>query len=199
MIEVRPAIPADVAQLAAGFARAFYDDPLMSWMVPDGHTRLKRLRVFFAHSLGRMVVKRARDVYTTTDVAGAATWAQPDEWKLPVRSMIGGVPGMLRAVGVGAMVRIGRAHAFLESKHPREPHMYLEGLAIDPPHQRKGVASALLRVVLDRCDTEGIPAYLTTQNRNNVPFYGRHGFAVTGEVDIPGGGPNMWLMWREPV
>jgi len=43
-----------------------------------------------------------------------------------------------------------------------------------------------------------LPAYLTTQNPDNVPFYARHGFAVTDEVDIPGDGPHMWLMWRVP-
>ena len=197
-IAVRRATPDDVPQLAAAFARAFYDDPLMSWMVPDRSNRLERLRRFFTHSLRRMITKNVRDVYTTINVAGAATWAQPGEWKLPVRVMLPGVPGMLRAVGPAAMARISRAHIFLEAKHPHEPHMYLEGLATDPPHQRQGIASALLRHVLDRCDVEGLPAYLTTQNPDNVPFYVRHGFTITGEIDIPAGGPHMWLMWRDP-
>jgi hypothetical protein len=31
-----------------------------------------------------------------------------------------------------------------------------------------------------------------------VPFYERHGFRVTRELTVPGGGPVLWLMWREP-
>jgi len=31
-----------------------------------------------------------------------------------------------------------------------------------------------------------------------VPFYERHGFRVIGELSIPGGGPTLWLMWRDP-
>jgi GNAT superfamily N-acetyltransferase len=198
MIEVRRATPADVPRLASAFARAFLDDPLMTWVVPDEDRRLERLRRFFAYGLGRMVTHNIRDVYTTTNAAGAATWAQPGEWKLPARKMLPAVHGVLRAIGPGGLMRIGRAHTFLESKHPHEPHAYLEGLATDPNSQGKGIGSALIQVVLVRCDEGQLPAYLTTQNPDNVPFYRRHGFDVTGEVDIPGGGPHMWLMWREP-
>ena len=53
--------------------------------------------------------------------------------------------------------------------------------------------------VLERCDEEGIPAYLESSNARNVPFYRRHGFGVTTELQIPGGGPMLWLMWREPL
>ena len=31
-----------------------------------------------------------------------------------------------------------------------------------------------------------------------MPFYERHGFTVIGELTIPGGGPTLWLMWRDP-
>ncbi len=149
-ISVRRAVPADVPRLASAFARAFLDDPLMTWVVPEEAGRLERLRRFFAHGLGRMVARIVRDVYTTTEVAGAATWAQPGEWKLPARQMLPGVPGMLRAIGPGGLMRIGRAHTFLESKHRREPHAYLEGLATDPDFQRTGVGSALIQVVLEK-------------------------------------------------
>jgi hypothetical protein len=31
-----------------------------------------------------------------------------------------------------------------------------------------------------------------------VPFYERHGFQVVGQLDVPGGGPHLWLMWHDP-
>ncbi len=29
-------------------------------------------------------------------------------------------------------------------------------------------------------------------------LYERHGFEVTGEFNLPSGGPPLWQMWREP-
>jgi len=46
-------------------------------------------------------------------------------------------------------------------------------------------------------DAEGLPAYLESSKESNVPFYERHGFAVTETFDLPDG-PRLWLMWRDP-
>lgn len=41
------------------------------------------------------------------------------------------------------------------------------------------------------------PAYLESTNPRNVSLYERHGFAVTGSIDLPGG-PSLSAMWRDP-
>jgi GNAT superfamily N-acetyltransferase len=97
------------------------------------------------------------------------------------------------------MRRSARAYNFLQSHHPAEPHWFLESVATDPDAQGKGVATALLAPITERCDREGTVAYLETQNSRNVSFYEHRGFVVTGEVDIPGGGPRIWLMKRAPA
>jgi hypothetical protein len=52
--------------------------------------------------------------------------------------------------------------------------------------------------VLERCDAEGLPSYLETQRRANIPFYKRFGFSLQGEVTVLDS-PPLWLMWREPL
>jgi ribosomal protein S18 acetylase RimI-like enzyme len=86
----------------------------------------------------------------------------------------------------------------IERRHPQEPHWYLAVLGTDPAHQGEGVGSALVRHVLDDPANAGEPAYLETETEANVPFYERHGFRVVGELDVPSGGPHLWLMWRDP-
>ena len=106
-------------------------------------------------------------------------------------------PTLVRLLGR----RVGLATSVLttiERAHPPGPHYYLAGLGTDPTHQGTGVGSAVLGPVLARCDQEGIGAYLESSKERNVPFYNRHGFEVTRELQLPKGGPPIWLMWREP-
>ena len=68
-----------------------------------------------------------------------------------------------------------------------------------PDRQGRGFGSHLMQPVLERCDADGTPAYLETDTERNVQLYERHGFKVTEEFPLPGGGPPVWLMWREPA
>ncbi len=49
---------------------------------------------------------------------------------------------------------------------------------------------------LDRVNAEHACAYLVASRRDNVPYYQRFGFEVTGAIVLPDGGPTMWPMWR---
>lgn len=55
-----------------------------------------------------------------------------------------------------------------------------------------------MRSSLARCDGEYCPAYLESTKAENLPYYRRFGFAVTGEIVLPEGGPTLWPMWRDP-
>jgi ribosomal protein S18 acetylase RimI-like enzyme len=39
-----------------------------------------------------------------------------------------------------------------------------------------------MKHALDRCDSEGLPAYLESTNPRNISLYQRHGFQVMGEI-----------------
>ena len=66
-------------------------------------------------------------------------------------------------------------------------------LATRPEWQSGGLGSALLGSVPDRCDRDGMPAYLEACSERNL----QHGFEVSGIVTLPVG-PPLWCMWREP-
>jgi hypothetical protein len=51
--------------------------------------------------------------------------------------------------------------------------------------------------MLERCDREGVSAYLDAPSPDNKRLYERHGFRAGAEY-APEGGPPFWPMWREP-
>jgi ribosomal protein S18 acetylase RimI-like enzyme len=92
-----------------------------------------------------------------------------------------------------------RARLRMEGRHPRKPpHWYLAMMGVDPQWQGRGIGSKLMRPALETLDAEGTPAYLEASTPRSRALYERHGFVVTGEFNLPSGGPPLWQMWREP-
>jgi ribosomal protein S18 acetylase RimI-like enzyme len=192
---VRTATGADVEAISAALARAFDDDPVMTWFFPHEARRRRRLPRFMA-AMTRIAALPHGAVYTTDGHDGAALWSPPGTWKTTLTGQMRLAPAMVGLLGARLPLAL-RTFALIEKGHPEEPHWYLMTLGTDPPSQGKGIGSALMAPVLDRCDREGIPAYLESSKESNIAFYRRHGFEVTRQVDLPGG-PSMWPMWRDP-
>jgi predicted N-acetyltransferase YhbS len=58
----------------------------------------------------------------------------------------------------------------------------LAGLAVDPDHQRKGLAGKLIRTVLVKADQDGLPTYLEA-TPDGAPVYPRFGFEQKDEFE----------------
>ncbi|MEU5993409.1 GNAT family N-acetyltransferase [Spirillospora sp. NPDC047418] len=197
---VRTAAGADAAAIAPVLARAFDDDPVWRWLLPDDASRVRRLTGLFGVLLRRVHLRHGATETAGRDgaVAAAALWDPPGHWRVPVRLQAAQAVPLLRILGARVPVTL-RTLGAIERHHPREPHWYLSVLGTDPPAQGGGLGGALLRSRLDRCDTAGIPAYLESSKEQNVPYYERFGFRVTRELALPGRGcPPVWLMWRDP-
>jgi GNAT superfamily N-acetyltransferase len=182
-------------------ARAFFDDPLLMYILPDDATRAKPLEWFMTK--GATYGHKYGEVYTTDEkVEGNAVWLPPGDVKLTMTRMA--MTGMLAAplkFGLGAFNRFMKVMNHLEHLHERdlpEKHWYLMILGVDPPRQGQGVGGALIQPILARADAEGLPCYLETMKTRNVPFYQKHGFEVIVEDDLPAGGPHFWTMKRSP-
>jgi GNAT superfamily N-acetyltransferase len=186
---------ADVERVAAASARAFYDDPLQVWALPDDTTRLAKLEAMFALQT-RVAALPLGECYTDESCSVACFWAPPGQWQPPPDVVAELAP--LREILAEGLTRFIAAMQAMHVVHPNDPHWYLQGLGTDPPRQRHGLASASLVPVLERCDAEGVPAYLESTKERNVAFYEGHGWRVTGTIDLPEGGPRLWSMWRDP-
>jgi ribosomal protein S18 acetylase RimI-like enzyme len=197
---VRPFARTDLSATVATLTRAFDDDPVMMWIFPDERMRRRRLPPFFASTLrGTGLRHDGTEVSVSAggSVLGAAIWLPPGTWRPPLWRQLLALPGVMLRLGSRLPVASATYGALLRV-HPSRPHWYLSGIGTDPPAQGTGVGSELMRSRLVRCDADQLPAYLESSKERNVPFYERHGFQVIGELSLPGGGPTLWLMWRDP-
>ncbi len=195
-VTVRKANADDAQVLGAVLARAFTDDPVMRWLLPSDAGRAHRLPRLFAMELRYLYLPHA-EVYTTVDVAGAVMWAPPDGWRTPPSNLLRAVPRLVWTLRAQLPAAV-RCVSTIERAHPHEAHWYLAVVGTEPARQHEGIGSALLAPVLERCDRDHVPAYLESSKEDNLGFYRRLGFDVTATIDLPGGGPRVWLMWRQP-
>jgi ribosomal protein S18 acetylase RimI-like enzyme len=205
-IDVRFAQKADVRALSRTLGRAFHDDPIMKWMLPDDARRAKALPRMWAtmarhHYLacgGAEIATNGggAEIATNGPEVGAATlWDPPGRWKQTPREELRMAPAFLLAFR-SKMAGAQKIADIMKEKHPEEPHWYLFAIGSDPTVRGAGFGQALMRCRLDRCDAEHAPAYLESTKEETVPYYMRFGFEVMGELKLPGGCPSMWPMWR---
>jgi GNAT superfamily N-acetyltransferase len=186
---LRRASTQDIRPLKAVLAEAFFEDPILGWLMPKDSKRLARLRRYFAIELRHLALARGR-VWTTSDLAGAALSLAPGAWRSPLRVTL--LEGSAFGVHLSRAARLGAA---IEWRHLRGPHYYVRDVGVLPDMQGRGLGRALLRPTLERCDREGLPAYLEASSERSAELYERLGFQITRELRV-GGSPPLRLMVR---
>jgi len=195
--EVRKARAGETLVLSRALARAFFEDPLGTYVVPDPARRLGIIEQGFDLFLRRVWIGH-EETYAVGDTAmGACIWEPPGTWKIGAAKQLSMLPAMLGAFG-RSLPRLLSALNAAERGHPEEPHYYLAILGVEPESQGRGRGSAMMYPVLSRCDAERVPAYLEASTPRNRELYERHGFEVTEEFQMGRGGPTFWRMWRAP-
>ena len=172
---------------------AFDADPLYRWLYPDLTTRPEALADNLSLSLN---LARARGVVMTAHAGQAVSL-----WTPPGVALLDDPSPFVALLQHRAPSRLAPALAGMRAcaaYEPRTPTWVLHVLAVHPRRQGQGVAAELVRPVLQRCDAEGLSAYLESSNIRNVPFYCRIGFEILAEIQIAPGGPIMRPMLRRP-
>jgi GNAT superfamily N-acetyltransferase len=199
----RSALPLTLSQIkpaAAVLARAFYQDPFFTFVIPDGSRRVKILPWLFERML-RYGLRYGR-VLGTPSLEGVAIWLGPENpsLRLPGALWSGlfllpfklGCQGLLRSLRLEACA--GRLHkTCLTSRH-----WYLVAMGVEPSLQGQGLGAALLAPILAQADRDALACYLETNNQTNLPFYQRNGFTVVGHAQAIPSGPYTWGMLRKP-
>lgn len=184
----------DIGVAADIAAEAFYDDPLMSWVIPDDSTRLGLLRIAFIGLSNSFVGPTC--VLDVVDDGCVAMWRAPD-WVQPPDE--GGDDDRESPFPADVQERFRILGELMEIAHPHdEPHWYLNVLGTRPSRQGQGLGARTLGPMCARFDAEGVPAYLESSNPRNMTLYRRQGFEEINEpIQMPDG-PALYPMWRAP-
>lgn len=191
--DVRRLEPGERDAALASTVAAFGTDPLLRWVWPEDDRYAACAPGFFGLLLD---LRRAGgEVWAASGGAAVAMWDPPgglyarpatDPWA----ALQDGFTQRERDCWAVYDERVGDRGS--------DPHWYLGVLATDPARQGRGLAAAVVSPVLDACDRTGVPAYLETASAANVAYYRRFGFGIVRDVDLPDGGPQCWLLRRQP-
>lgn len=195
-VSARRAEKAELAEIARMLARAFHHDPVAAWACRPEDLRGRVLERLFGMRLRDL--EPHGEIWTDDELRSVAVWAEPDHWHTTVRQDIAYATCLLHPRLALRMPMVITGMLGAQKVHPSEPpHWYLAILGTDPSAQGQGLGSAMLAPMLEECDRDGVGAYLESSKEQNLAFYARHGFRVTGERIMPRG-PRLWPMWRDP-
>ncbi|MFD2688234.1 GNAT family N-acetyltransferase [Streptomyces phyllanthi] len=200
-VVIRTADEGDREPVTRLLDRAFRDDPVSVWVFPGAEDRRTRHPGLMAAFVD--IVLAAGRIDVTEDGTACALWMSvpAEEAQKGPEGEQGGDdgPALVREAVDPDNERIELVGRLTGEIHPSgRAHEYLWLIAVAPERQGQGLGAALVQPVLDRCDREGVPAYLEASNPRSRALYERLGFAFSGRtVDLPDG-PRMWPMWREP-
>jgi ribosomal protein S18 acetylase RimI-like enzyme len=182
-----------VATVLPSVVRAFMDDPLYRWLVPERTRRHDALADIFSLTLERAALAGEVDIDPTG--RAVAAWTGPD------RALLDDPTPFVDLLERWAPCRLDAAIAGAVGTDAATPRgaRTLHLLAVDPDVQGRGVGRALLAPRLDMAMNADEAVVLSTSNPDNLGFYGRLSFVQVAAVPVADGGPTMYVLLRRPT
>lgn len=190
----------DLERLAEVAADAYYDYPLHNWFTKGKYDK-KASKLLMQISLKTMTEDAV--IYADSEeINGFAAWLPfgfTGNKALPFL-LNGGLKLFLHS-GFGLIGRLSTYEAYamnLKKEFTDHYDWYLFNLSIKKDAQGKGIASKLMRPMLNFCDDEKMVAYLETNKESNVGLYQHYGFDLMKEELIPKTPVMHYAMVRNP-
>ncbi len=192
---------AAIKDAASLLSKAFQDDPVFLYFIPDPEIRRAKSRSIF-DMLVQYSVANGEVYASSTSFEAVAVW-------LPHNRVTMSFWNGLRNGGLSVLLHLSPACITRQLNASDEmcathsalapyPHKYLYLLGSRPELRGRGYASALMKPVLSALDGEGVQCYLDNTNEENMAMYQHYGFNVVKEYKVPKTDVKIWAMVREP-
>lgn len=188
-----------IAQASSLLGRAFQNDPLMIYVIPDAEKRRRLLPTLFRSAVSYCL--RYGIIYTTPGLQGLVCCLPPGQAKMITRLALTSLESVPFGLGLSGLRRFLYTSKYTASAHKQAAsgdHWYVWVLGVDPEQQGSGVGGQLLQTVLQQAREQNVPCYLDTQNPCNVPFYQKQGLHQVSQTQVPGSDVQVYAMLWEP-
>ena len=155
-------------------AQCFDDNKSVNYIIPQDRRRPGRLLRLMEYSFDYCQLHG--NIFLSDDRQGCALVVYPHKKKPSLRSTLLDLRLITTCIGLTNLRKTLQREVLLKKLHPRDPFCYLWFIGVSTNAQQQGTGSALLREILEQCDSEALPVYLETSLERNVPWYERFGF-----------------------
>ena len=191
----------DIDRLAEVAADAYRDYPLHNWFT-NGTYDEKASELLMKVTLKTMTEDAV--IYADSEeINGFAAWLPFGfEGNKTMPFLFKGGLKLFLHTGVGFVGRLLTYEKYamnLKKEFTDNYDWYLFNLSIKKDAQGKGIASKLMRPMLQFCDDERMVAYLETNKEVNVGIYKHYGFDLMKEELIPTTPVMHYAMVRHPI
>lgn len=191
-IRIEPFRSEMLTEASQVLARAFVTNPLH--VAAFGSDQLAKNETFFRTGLAVMKGTKLAALEGSR-ILGLIHWVHSPDCQLSPLEKLRQAPAMIRGFELRSGVRIS-AWLSAWSKHdPKEPHVHLGPIGVDPAAQGQHIGLRLMKLYCEELDRTRQAGYLETDRPENVTFYRRFGFEITGDVLVLG--VRNYFMWRE--
>ena len=191
----------DLDRLGAVAADAYRDYPLHNWLIKGAYDE-KASHLLMQISLKTMTEDAV--IYADSEeINGFAAWLPfgfTGNKAMPF--LLNGGLKLFFHAGFGMVGRLMTYETYamnLKKEYTDHYDWYLYNLSIKKDAQGKGIASKLMRPMLQFCDDERMVAYLETNKEENVSLYRHYGFDLMREGLIPKSPVMHYSMVRVPA
>ena len=191
----------DLDRLAEIAADAYQNYPLHNWFMGGKYDEIAS-KLLMQISLKTMTEDSV--IYADSEeINGFAAWLPfgfTGNKAIPFL-LSGGLKLILHS-GLGIINRLSAYETYamgLKKEYTYNYDWYLFNLSIKKDAQGKGIASKLMRPMLQFCDDERMVAYLETNKESNVTLYQHYGFQLAEEKPVPKSDVMHYAMTRNPV
>jgi ribosomal protein S18 acetylase RimI-like enzyme len=183
-MDIRPLDGSELVEAATLLSQGMCDNPIN--VAVFGGDRLQRQRMlapFFLKVLRGLETRgRILGAFDGTTLAAVCGMTPAGRCQPSAGEKIGIVPVLMLRPAV--LLRVLRWAGDWASRDPGTPHWHLGPVATDPSFRGKGFGGALVTDFCVRVNEAGASAYLETDKAENVAFYRKYGFEVTGHGDV---------------